>query len=153
METFESEEKIIEYYERYLDDIKNTEFEYIEHNIRYYSKFIIRIGQLKEMLDELINKTKKPNIKITIEVKKKIEDLTEEYNELKKEVKESYDYYDNLLWNLLVDFGKNREKKDAEITYNSICKSIIQSRLNFHIKIEKKIIIFIEKLKEFSFFN
>lgn len=153
METFESEEKIIEYYERYLDNIKNTEFEYIEHNIRYYSKFIIRIGQLKEMLDELINKTKKPNTKITIEVKKKIEDFTEEYNELKKEVKESYEYYDNLLWNLLVDFGKNCEKKDAEITYNSICKSIIQSRLNFHIKIEKKIIIFIEKLKEFSFFN
>ena len=70
METFESIEKIIEYYERYLDDIKNTKYEYIRHNIRYYTKFITRIGQLKKMLDELINKTKKPNTKITIEVKK-----------------------------------------------------------------------------------
>lgn len=77
----------------------------------------------------------------------------EEYNEFKKEVKESYEYYDDLQWKLLVDFERNCEKKYAENTYNSICKSIIESRIKFHIKIEKKIIIFIEQLKEFDFFN
>ncbi len=152
METFKSVEEIIEYYERYLYD-QNTRYEYVTHNLRYYSRFITRIEQLEKILDELNDKAKRPNTKITIEVKKKIEDFTEEYNELKKEVKESFEYYNNLLWKLLVDFNKNCDKKDAEITYNSICKSIIQSRLNFHIKIEKKLIIFIEKLKEFSFFN
>lgn len=71
METFESEEEIIAYYEKYLNDVKNTEFEYIRHNRCYYTMYLIRIEQLNKIFDELINNTKKHNTKITIEVKKK----------------------------------------------------------------------------------
>ena len=83
--------------------------------------------------------------------KKILEELIIEYNNIKKEAKDKYEYYDKLLIQFEKDYSKNNETNGVDVIFKKISKDIMDNAINNFIKCEKAIIVIIEKFNSINF--
>lgn len=85
--------------------------------------------------------------------KKLLESLIKQFNDIKIKAKANFDYSNQLLEEIEKDYLKNGTKKDVDVTYDKVCRGIIDSAVEQYIKYEKSIIIIVENYKSLVLAN
>lgn len=109
----------------------------------------VKLKEIKKKIDDYSNEQNNEQKKVTIN------NIISEYNEIKNENIKEYEFYDKLLVQLMCDYSKktkeSKEFEDVKKTFNEVCGRIIHTRIEILIKREKKIINMKEILDEIKF--
>ena len=110
----------------------------------------VKLKEIKKKIEDYSNEQNNEQKKVTIN------NIISEYNEIKNENIKEYEFYDKLLVQLMCDYSKKiKESKeieeDVKKTFNEVCGSNIHTRIEILIKREKKIINMKEIIDEIKF--
>ena len=105
--------------------------------------------KIKELQKKLENDENIDEIHKSIS-KELLETLIKELKQIGINSEANWEYSDNLLKKIEKDYMKNKNKKDAKMIYDNICREIIDSDVKKYIKYEKEIIIIFEKYKSLN---
>ena len=96
----------------------------------------VKLKEIKKKIEDYSNEQNNEQKKVTIN------NIISEYNEIKNENMKEYEFYDMLLIQLMWDYGKKSEEskefEDVKKIFNEVCGSIIHTRIEILIKREKK---------------
>ena len=84
-------------------------------------------------------------------IKKKLEKLIEDFNNIKIKAKDTLDYSDNLLLKIEEDYLKNKSKNGVNEYYDKVCRGILDSAIEKYISFEKSLIIIVDNFNSLCF--
>jgi len=148
---------IIDKIDSIKDDYTYYTNELTDSNITYvfgiiYALFDLRIARTRlrkeciELKEEIIASGKNKSIKE--ENLKKLDTIIIEYDNIVKEAQTYYENYSILIYKLESNYTNNCKKVDAKNIYINSCKDIIDQMIKIFINYEKKIIFYVDLLKD-----
>ena len=139
------------------DDYTYYTYDLTDSNITYvfgiiYALFDLRIARTRlrkeciELKEEIKSSAKNKSIKE--ENLEKLDTIIIEYDNIVKEAQSYYENYSIIIYKLESNYINNCKKVDAKNIYINSCKDIIEQMIKIFINYEKKIIFFIDLLKD-----
>lgn len=120
---------------------------------KLYGTFQIRLQRARikeeciEIKKKIAQKTEQ-NKNADEMIKRKLEIIMKQYNDIEKEATDNFNYYLNIIYELRMNYLNNSKKCSGKDILIKSCKSIFDLAINIYIKYEKKIILYISLIKD-----
>ena len=82
-----------------------------------------------------------------------MDQLIVEYNNIKNNAQDKFDFSVKLIRELDKNYIKNHEKNGAHAIYRNLCKDINDSAVKYYIKCEKSLILIVDKFNSIHLFE